>query len=90
MSKKRQVANRQQEFRIGSAAKKAGVSRQTLQYYVMLGLVNPSSASPAGQRLFDRQAIERIKLVRKLNRSGYPLRAIREIFLSGKVSPGKK
>ena len=90
MNKKRQTATMQQEFRVGSAAKKAGVSRQTLQYYLMLGLVSPSSRSPAGQRLFDKQAIDRIKLVRKLNRSGYPLRAIRDIFLSGKAVPGKK
>ena len=72
-------------MRIGAAAKKAGISRQTLQYYVMLGLVKPSSQSEAGQRLFDQEAIKRIKLIRRLNRSGYTLRGIREIFLSSKV-----
>ena len=90
MSKKAQTGIRRQGFRIGAAAKKAGVSRQTLQYYLMLDLVSPSSRSQAGQRLFDSQAIDRIKLVRRLNRSGYTLRAIREIFLSGKVSASKK
>ncbi len=68
--------------RIGAAAKKAAISRQTLQYYVMLGLVKPAAKSPAGQRLFDTEAINRIKLIRKLNRSGYTLRDIREIFLA--------
>ena len=68
--------------RIGVAAKKAAISRQALQYYVMLGLVKPASKSPAGQRLFDKEAINRIKLIRKLNRSGYTLRDIREIFLA--------
>ncbi len=70
--------------RIGAAAAKAGVSRQTLQYYVMLGLIKPAGKSPAGQRLFDKESISRIKLIRKLNRSGYTLRDIREIFLARK------
>ena len=68
--------------RIGAAAQKAGISRQALQYYVMLGLVKPAGKSPAGQRLFDKESINRIKLIRKLNRSGYTLRDIREIFLA--------
>jgi len=67
---------------IGKAASQAGVSRQSLQYYVMLGLIKPTGKSPSGQRLFDKKSISRIKLIRKLNRSGYTLRDIREIFLS--------
>ena len=66
------------------AAKQAGVSRQTLQYYLMLGLVEPTTRTSNGQQLFDAKAIERIRLVRKLNGSGYPLREIREIFLRNK------
>ena len=72
-------------MRIGAAASKAGVSRQTLQYYMMMDLIKPSSWSPAGQRLFDLDAVKRIKLIRRLNRSGYTLRGIRDIFLTGKL-----
>ena len=68
---------------IGEAAKKAGVSRQSLQYYLMVGLLEPTKVSDTGRRLFDRQAIERIKLIKRLNKSGYPLRAIRELFIEG-------
>ena len=32
----------------------------------------------------DKKSIERIKLIKKLNNSGYPLRAIRELFLEGR------
>ena len=71
-------------MRIGAAAERAGVSRQALQYYLLVGLVKPASRSASGQRLFDQDCISRIKLIRKLNRSGYTLRDIREIFLSGK------
>jgi len=69
---------------IGTAAKKAGISRQSLQYYVMVGLLEPTEVTETGRRLFDEESIERIKLIKKLNDSGYPLRAIRELFLEGR------
>ena len=70
---------------VGAAAKKAGISRQSLQYYLMVGLLEPTEITPTGRRLFDKKTIERIKLIKKLNNSGYPLRAIRELFLEGRT-----
>ncbi len=78
MSKKHKLMS------IGSASEKAGISRQSLQYYLMLGLLEPSEVTSTGRRLFDKESIERIKLIKKLNDSGYPLRAIRELFLEGR------
>ncbi len=71
---------------IGEAAKKAGVSRQSLQYYLMVGLLEPTQVTPTGRRLFDRKAVNRIRLIKKLNDNGrgYSLRAIRELFLEGR------
>lgn len=71
-------------MQIGLAAKQAGISRQTLQYYLMLGLMEPTERTPTGRRLFDEKAVERIKLIKRLNQSGYPLRAIRELFMEGR------
>jgi DNA-binding transcriptional MerR regulator len=71
-------------FAIGIAAKKAGISRQSLQYYLMVGLLAPTQTMSGGRRLFDEKAIERIKLIKRLNESGYPLRAIRELFMEGR------
>jgi MerR family mercuric resistance operon transcriptional regulator len=70
---------------IGQAAEKAGVSRQSLQYYLMVGLLEPTEVTPTGRRLFDKRTVERIRLVKKLNDSGYPLRAIRELFMEGRT-----
>ena len=70
---------------IGKAAKKAGISRQSLQYYIMIGLLKPTQTTETGRRMFDQECIERIKLVKKLNESGYPLRAIRELFMQGQA-----
>ena len=69
---------------IGKAAEKAGVSRESLQYYLMVGLLEPTEVTPSGRRLFNDKAIERIKLIKRLNKSGYPLRAIRELFMEGR------
>lgn len=70
---------------IGPAAKKAGISRQSLQYYLMVGLLEPSEVTQTGRRMFDQKTVERIKLIKKLNDSGYPLRAIRELFMEGRT-----
>ncbi len=79
MGKKRKLMT------VGQAAKKAGISRQSLQYYLMVGLLEPTETTETGRRLFDEKSIERIKLINKLNKSGYPLRAIREVFLEGRT-----
>jgi len=78
MSEKKLIA-------IGPAAKKAGISRQSLQYYLMVGLLEPTEITDTGRRLFNQDAIERIKLIKRLNKSGYPLRAIRELFMEGRT-----
>ena len=77
---------------IGAAAKKAGISRQSLQYYLMVGLLEPTEVTASARRLFDQRSVERIKLIKRLNESGYSLRDIRELFLKGRtdMKGGKK
>jgi DNA-binding transcriptional MerR regulator len=70
---------------IGQAAEKAGISRQSLQYYLMVGLLEPAEVTPTNRRLFDENSIKRIRLIKKLSDTGYPLRAIRELFLEGRT-----
>jgi DNA-binding transcriptional MerR regulator len=70
---------------ISQAAENAGISRQSLQYYLMVGLLEPTEVTPTGRRLFDKKTVERIRLIKKLNSSGYPLRAIRELFMEGRT-----
>jgi DNA-binding transcriptional MerR regulator len=72
--------NKEKLLSIGSAASQAGVSRQSVQYYLMIGLQEPTQVSPTGRRLFDQQAINKIRLIREFNQNGYPLRAIRDLF----------
>jgi DNA-binding transcriptional MerR regulator len=82
------LSDKEKLLSIGPAAEQAGVSRQSLQYYLMLGLMEPTQVSSTGRRLFDKSAVERIKLIKRLNESGYPLRAIRELFLEKRDPKG--
>ena len=79
------VSEKSELMPIGKAAKSAGISRQSLQYYLMIGLLEATHVTETGRRLFDRKTVERIRLIRKLNDSGYPLRAIRQLFLEGRT-----
>ncbi len=70
---------------LGRAAHTAGISTGSLQYYIMCGLIEPDMYTPTGRKRFSTDNIERIKLIKQLNESGYPLREIREIFLKRKI-----
>ena len=68
-------------MRIAAAAEAAGVSKQTIEYYILLGLIEPIRKGPHRRRFFDEELVKRIQLIRGLNDSGYPLRWIRETYL---------
>ena len=71
-------------MRISQAARQAKVSKQTVEYYIMLGLVAPIRPADKRGRYFDSKLVRRIKLIRQLNESGYTLRAIRETYLKSR------
>ena len=71
---------RSKTFGISEAARRAGVSKQTVEYYIMIGLLTPIRREGSRRREFDRPLIRRIRLIRRLNESGLPLREIRETY----------
>jgi DNA-binding transcriptional MerR regulator len=68
--------------RISAAANAADVSKHTIEYYLMLGLIEPRRIKGRRGRFFDEELIKRIRLIRELNKSGYTLRDIRETYLA--------
>ena len=68
-------------MKISEAAKAAGVSTQTIEYYIMLGLVTPITQPGSRRRQFDADLIKRVRLIRELNECGYTLREIRTTWL---------
>ena len=84
------MANNQQQrpteglMRISELARAASVSKQTVEYYIMIGLLTPHRPPGRKGRYFDAGHVKRIQLIRQLNDSGYTLRAIRETYFKGK------
>ena len=53
-------------FRIGEAARRAGVTTRTLRYYQEVGLLQPSGATPGGNRLYTEHDVERLRRILEL------------------------
>ena len=84
MAAEKKKKSQPEKLKISGVAERAGVSRQTVEYYIMLGLIEPAREPGTRRRLFDGSHVERVKLIRQLNQSGYALREIREIWLKDK------
>ncbi len=61
-----------------------GITHQILYRYITLGLVEEEMSTETGQRIFSPRAIAAIRLIQRLNRSGYTLRDIKDIFFKEK------
>ena len=64
---------------IGEVAQAAGVATPTLRYYEQEGLLIPTTRSPAGYRLYDAQAVERLRFIRSAQAVGFTLEDIRAL-----------
>lgn len=56
-------------LRIGDLAAATGVSVRALRYYEEHGLLQPER-TPSGQRIYDPDAVERVRLLRRLYAAG--------------------
>lgn len=65
---------------IGKIAALAGVSADTLRYYEKEGLIVPASKSAAGYRLYDGEAVRRIRFIKTAQHCGFTLSDIRELL----------
>lgn len=57
-----------------------GVSVRTLHHYHAIGLLVPTQISPAGYRLYDDQALERLQLIFFFKALQFPLKKITVIL----------
>ena len=73
-----------EKLTISTVARRAGVSTQTVEYYILLDLLRPRRDPGTRRRLFDDGDVQRVKLIKRMNESGYPLREIRETWLKDK------
>jgi DNA-binding transcriptional MerR regulator len=65
---------------IGKAAKRAGVSVDTIRFYQKLGLIKSANRSAVGYRLFDGEQIRDLTFVRHAQELGFSLNEIKELL----------
>lgn len=65
---------------IGKVARMAGVSPDTLRFYETEGLLAPASKTAAGYRLYDNDAVRRLRFVKHAQACGFTLSDITELL----------
>lgn len=73
---------------IGQAATSSGVTIETIRYYERKGVVPRPPRSASGRRLYDADAIARLRFVRRCRDLGFSLADVRVLLsLSGEADP---
>ncbi|MFN3261283.1 MAG: MerR family transcriptional regulator [Pikeienuella sp.] len=65
---------------IGRLATAAGVKVPTIRYYEQIGLLGAAERSAGNQRLYGRDAADRLAFIRHARELGFPLEAIRDLL----------
>lgn len=65
---------------IGKLGAQAGVKVPTIRYYEQIGLLSEAERSAGNQRLYGRQALERLAFIRHARDLGFTLEAIRDLL----------
>jgi len=76
-------------FKIGEVMEYAGLSRQTIHNYTMLGLIKPARRTKAGHRLYGEEVFEVLERVKELKRD-HTLTAIRDILREEQSRAGRE
>ncbi|MBI4430989.1 MAG: heavy metal-responsive transcriptional regulator [Candidatus Omnitrophica bacterium] len=67
-------------FQIGEAAKATDTSIDTIRYYEKLGLLEKPARSMGGFRLYPKEAIEKLRFIKKAQALGLTLKEINGIM----------
>lgn len=66
--------------KIGAVARRSGLTVKTIRFYCDEGLIQPSSRSEGGYRLFDEAVFSELTLIRTLRAMEIPLQDVRQIL----------
>ena len=67
-------------YRVGAAARAAGVNVQTLHYYERRGLVAPRDRSLAGYREYGASEVRRVRAIKRAQSLGFTLSEIGDLI----------
>jgi len=65
---------------IGTFAKRAGVSADTVRYYEKRGLLAPQMRLPSGYRRYGDLQVARLRFIRRAQDLGFTLKDVRELL----------
>src|SRR5215831_1820760 len=65
---------------IGQVAKLAGVGVETIRFYEREGLLNKPKRKQSGYRMFENEAVNRIRFIKSVKELGFSLKEIRELL----------
>lgn len=65
---------------IGKLAALADISTDTLRYYEEEGLIAPADRSASGYRLYDQDAVRRLRFIKQAQHCGFTLAEIRDLL----------
>ncbi|OZA29845.1 MAG: heavy metal-responsive transcriptional regulator [Hydrogenophilales bacterium 17-61-9] len=67
-------------YAIGKLAQQVGVTPDTVRYYEKEGLLAPTRKTAAGYRLYDADAVRRLRFIRQAQQCGFSLAEIGELL----------
>jgi DNA-binding transcriptional MerR regulator len=68
------------QLTVSKLANEVGTSADTLRYYERIGLLPEPARSPAGYRLYEQEAVERVRFIKRGQRFGLRLEEIGELL----------
>ncbi|WP_439658862.1 MerR family transcriptional regulator [Lentzea sp. HUAS TT2] len=75
-------------LRTGEVAEAAGVNRETLRYYERVGLLARPERSPGGHRLYPRETVTVLRVIKAAQRLGFTLEEVADLLSAGSRRPG--
>ena len=92
MGKRPAASEREDPYRLktGDVLEATGITHQILYRYITLGLIPEEKVTETGQRFFSGRTVAAIRIIQRLNRSGYTLRDIKETFFTEKRLKSRK
>jgi MerR family mercuric resistance operon transcriptional regulator len=67
-------------FKIGEAARRAGVNKETIRYYERRDLIPEPDRRRSGYRIFTQRHINQIKFIKRAQDLGFTLSEIKELL----------
>ncbi len=65
---------------VSKLADEAGISADTVRYYERIGLLSEPDRSPSGYRLYEEDAVDRVRFIKRAQRLGLRLEEIGELL----------